>query len=484
MNPLDAVDREAAPSTNLDPCAATPTAAAGNLPLDSITPKDGVSSVILQAPPALPTAEELAPAEPPSVTKADDSAGGGAFLFRVTIFMLLMLIGAYTAPYMIAHWRGVDTNAEAEATYSKRRAELRAEAEAADERLQLLDKRVQLVSLGFREVVKKVAPLVVNVANFGDVGKAGFDGKGPRPRVFDPDKDRQYVQNGVGSGILIRPGVVLTNYHVVKGADRLRVTFASGASLGLDPDAVAIDPLTDLAVIRLVDDLPARVREDANQTAAWANSDADVQVGDWALAVGSPLGLRQTVTQGVISAKGRLLAMLDMVELLQTDAAINPGNSGGPLFDQLGRIAGINVAIASDNGQSQGIGFAIPSNLAKKIADELVDKGQVVRGYLGIALSEVLPHEARAVNLGDLGAVKVTEVIIDEAASKAGFRRGDIITHYNQEALSKSHPTRHLRQLIFETAPEMSVAVTVRRGGQHLTLQARIGKRPTKLPGE
>jgi S1-C subfamily serine protease len=173
-----------------------------------------------------------------------------------------------------------------------------------------------------------------------------------------------------------------------------------------------------------------------------------------------------------------------MVELLQTDAAINPGNSGGPLFDQLGRIAGINVAIASDNGHSQGIGFAIPSNLAKKIADELADHGHVVRGYLGIALSEVPVLEARANNLGDLGGVKVTDVIIGEGASKAGLQRGDIITHYNQEALSKTHPTRHLRQLIFETAPDSNVAVGIRRGGQHLTLQARISKRPLKLPGE
>src|SRR5439155_20385879 len=136
-------------------------------------------------------------------------------------------------------------------------------------------------------------------------------------------------------------------------------------------------------------------REDLNASAEFADSDKDVHVGDWALAIGSPLGLRQTVTQGVISAKGRVLGMLDLVELLQTDAAINPGNSGGPLFDQYGRVVGINVAIASDNGGNQGIGFAIPSNTARRIAAQLLEEGEVQRGYLGIALDEVPPAQAR-----------------------------------------------------------------------------------------
>src|SRR5262249_5451295 len=151
----------------------------------------------------------------------------------------------------------------------------------------------------------------------------------------------------------------------------------------------------DLAVLKLGDNLPAGIRDDAKAEAVWADSDKGVQVGDRVLAMGSPLGLRHTVTQGIISAKGRLLAMLDMVELLQTDAAINPGNSGGPLFDQLGRVAGINVAIASDNGGNQGIGFAIPSNTAKRIFEQLSTTGEVSRGYLGIGLEDVLPNEAK-----------------------------------------------------------------------------------------
>ncbi len=422
----------------------------------------------------------LAAKDPEPVAKPKRTSR--SFLLPVGVFLLLILVGAYAFAFLLVHLREVDAQAEAEAAYQKRRAELKAEAEAADQRLQDLDKRVFLVALGFREVVRKATPLVVNVANYRQPQPKG--GAFPRrPLVFDPEKEKHFTQSGVGSGILVKPGYVLTNYHVVKQADRLRVTFASGQSLGLDPDRVAADPLTDLAVIRLPENLPAGIRADANQTAAWADSDKEVHVGDWALAIGSPLGLRMTVTQGVISAKGRLLAMLDTVDLLQTDAAINPGNSGGPLFDLLGRVAGINVAIASDNGQSQGIGFAIPSNVARKIFDELVAKGEVVRGYLGVGLDELPAKQAQALGLAGGGA-RITQVLAGEAAGRAGMQPGDIIVRYNTAALAKNLPARHLRQMIFETAPETAVPVEIRRGGQRLTLTAKIGKRPLKLPEE
>jgi S1-C subfamily serine protease len=168
---------------------------------------------------------------------------------------------------------------------------------------------------------------------------------------------------------------------------------------------------------------------------------------------------------------------------LQTDAAINPGNSGGPLFDQHGRVAGINVAIASDNGASQGIGFAIPSNVARRIFEELVAKGEVVRGYLGIALEEVSSKHAKTLGLVD-GAVLVKDVMPDEAAARAGMLRGDIIVRFNNETLAKAQPSRHLRQLIFDTQPDTNVSVEVFRRGNRVTLTAQIGKRPLKLPEE
>src|SRR5947208_690613 len=178
-------------------------------------------------------------------------------------FLSIVVLVAYAAPFLMTHWRLTEAQAEAEATYLKRRAELKAEAEHADTRLDLLDKRVELTSLGFREVVRKVALNVVNVVNLRTVreGKRE-DGLSKRLLFFDPDTDLHYLQYGVGSGILVKPGYVLTNFHVVHQAQRLRVTFASGRSLGLDPDVVAADPLTDLAVLRLPIDPPANLRED------------------------------------------------------------------------------------------------------------------------------------------------------------------------------------------------------------------------------
>ncbi len=391
-----------------------------------------------------------------------------------------MILVIYAAPYLLVHWRLAEAQAEAEATYLKRRAELKAEAEHADQRLDILDKRVHLASLGFREVVRKVAPNVVNVANLREETNADLLGK--RPLIFDAQTERRYSQVGVGSGIIVRPGFILTNFHVVRQAQRLRLTFASGRSLGVDADAVAADPITDLAVIRLPADPPANLKDDINVTTVFADSDKDVLVGDWALAVGSPLGLRQTVTQGVVSAKGRLLNMLDLVELLQTDAAINPGNSGGPLFDQHGRIMGINVAIASDNGGNQGIGFAIPSNTAKKIFEQLLTQGEVPRGYLGIGLEEVNGAQAKSLGLGQEGGILITQVQPEQAAAKAGLHPGDVIIRFNNESFMSGQAVRHFRQLVVDTDPSRELSLEILRNGQKQKFQLKAGKRPVNLP--
>jgi len=451
-------------------------------PAEAVLPAHALASL---APPAL--AMEHAPATvaetPPDLAIMPRSGGSlWNIVLPVGFFLLIGMLVMYTAPYLIWHWRTVEAQSEAEATYLKRRAELKAEAENADERLQALDKRVHLTGLGFREIVRKVSPKVVNVSNFREPRKGDLAALGKRMLFYDADKDMKYVQIGVGSGIVIKPGYVLTNHHVVKQAQRLRVTLASGQSIGVDPEDVVADEITDLAVIRLPANLPPAVREEANVTCEFADSDKDVHVGDWALAVGSPLGLRQTVTQGVISAKGRLLGMLDLVELLQTDAAINPGNSGGPLFDQYGRVVGINVAIASDNGANQGIGFAIPSNVAKKIFQRLVDQGEVPRGYLGIALDELPSTQSKKLGLGDQGAALVVQVQPQMAAEKAGMQVGDVILSFNNEALSRFQPIRHLRQMIVDADPDTQVGIGILRGRQPQTLQVTIGKRPMNLP--
>lgn len=399
-------------------------------------------------------------------------------LFCLTVVLVVL----YLMPHVLYHWKILEAHAEAEAFFVKRRAELKAEAAHADERLDLLDKRVHLTSLGFREVARKVAPVVVNVASYREVKPAELKALEKKKIVhYDPDNDKKYVQLGVGSGVILKPGVILTNHHVVRGSARLRVSFASGQSIGLDPDAVVADAITDLAVLRLPENLPASLKEEANQSAVFADSDKDVHVGDWALAIGSPLGLRQTLTHGVISAKGRLLGMLDLVELLQTDAAMNPGNSGGPLFDQYGRVVGINVAIVSENGGNQGLGFAIPSNTAKKIADQLLTKGHIARGYLGISMDELPGPDAKALKIDD-GGVIVKEVIAGEAAEKAGLKAGDIILKVNKDALSRLQPIRHFRQLVVDLEPGAQVTLEVLRDEERRQVTITVGTRPANLP--
>src|SRR5262249_55929193 len=223
-------------------------------------------------------------------------------------------------------------------------------------------------------------------------------------------------------------------------------------------------------------------REDDTLRIEFANSD-QVERGDLVLALGNPLGLKHSVTHGIISAKGRLLSSFDASEVLQTDTPINKGNSGGPLFDHLGRLVGINFAIVSDTGLSQGIGFAIPSNTAKDVFRQLRDKGEVERGYLGAGLLDLEPAEIKHLNLQRAGAVFVRTVESGDPAARArasgaGIRAGDIIVKYNGESLSPSNARRQLWQLIMETKVGTQVPLVVVRDGNWSTVAVTIGKRP------
>jgi S1-C subfamily serine protease len=386
-----------------------------------------------------------------------------------------MLVVLYVGPDLAVRWRILEDQAAANAAYLRREAELKAESAAAERNLADLDRRVQLVSLGFREVARKVAPVVVNISNEKEVPE------GVRGRTFyDHETKRNYREQAEGSGLIVKPGLVLTNHHVVRDAQRLRVTFASGRWVTVLPEAVSSDADTDLAVVRLP---PAgAVNEpDYSVTAEFADSDKDVQVGDWVLAAGSPFGLKQTVTAGIVSAKGRVeLGILDQVELIQTDAPINPGNSGGPLFDQRGRVLGINVAIASVNGSNQGIGFAIPSNAAREVLEQLVEKGEVVRGFLGIRLQEVPPGLERRLGVEETGGVFVVDVGPDSPADQVGLRRGDLVVRYNGEPVGTVNAVSQLRWRIARTAPETVVPLEVLRGRKRLKLEVTIAKRPTR----
>jgi serine protease Do len=398
--------------------------------------------------------------------------------FVVTSAMLLAasLVALYKAPELSARWRLMEEQIAADAVFLRREAELRAESEAAERNLAALDRNVHLVSLGFREVARKVAPVVVNLTNEKEVHRPGG-----RRTFYDYDSDRTYQQVAEGSGILVPNGHILTNHHVVQGAERLRVTFASGRWLAVSPEAVAADPLTDLAVVRLPPADSTPFQPDYLVTAEFADSDRDVQVGDWVLAAGSPFGLKQTVTAGIVSAKGRAeLGILDQVELLQTDAAINPGNSGGPLFDQRGRVVGVNVAIASASGANQGVGFAIPSNAVKEVMEQLVSRREVVRGFLGIAMQEVPPGLERRLGVEGTGGVIVSQVGEDSPAARAGIRKGDLIVRYNREPVGTVNPINLLRQRIARTALDATVPVEIVRQGERQTVDVTIVKRQDK----
>jgi len=285
-------------------------------------------------------------------------------------------------------------------------------------------------------------------------GHGGFNGQMPR-------------REGMGSGVIIDPsGVVLTNNHVVEGADEVIVHLADGREFKADD--IKTDPETDLAVIRIsgAGNLPAAKLGDSDQ----------LRIGDWVIAIGSPFELDQTVSAGIISGQGRELSSIRRAKFLQTDAAINPGNSGGPLVNLKGEVVGINTAIATNSGSFNGIGFAIPSNLAKWVTGHLMAKGSVQRAYLGVGISQLTDDLAE--KLGAKGeGVLVTQVHPDTPAAKAGFEAGDVITAY------AGHPVqdpRTLQELVERTSLDAKQEVTVLRGGKSMTLSVK----PEALPAE
>src|SRR5262249_3252722 len=230
------------------------------------------------------------------------------FILPILFMLSTGVLVIYITPFLLYHWRIMDAQAEAEVSYTKRRAELKAEAEFADHRLDLVDKRVNLTSLGFRDLVRKVTPVVVNVVQY----REPTDEDRKRAKLhkinlyYDPDNDQQYVQHSVGSGLIFKPGIILPNDHVIRDADRLRVSFPSGRSIGVDARAAVGDRRTDLAVIRLPEKLPAGLQAEAQNAAEFADSDPG-DVGEWGLAMGRPLRLPPTLSHRLIRGQGRLL---------------------------------------------------------------------------------------------------------------------------------------------------------------------------------
>jgi serine protease Do len=325
---------------------------------------------------------------------------------------------------------------------------------------------------GFKEVARKVRPAVVNLSVVKNV-KAGGMGMDPFMDQFfgrffqQPDQGREqtFKQRSLGSGVIVdaQAGYVLTNNHVVEDADAITVKLADKREL--PGTVVGRDPKTDLAVVR--------IKDASGLTAAPFGDSDQIDVGDWVLAVGSPFGLEQTVSHGIISAKGRVIGDGPYDDFLQTDAPINPGNSGGPLVDLAGEVVGINTAISTRSGGSEGIGFAIPSNMAKSIYHELVSSGKVVRGWLGISIQDLDP--ALAVHFGlpkDSKGVLVADVMDQGPAKAAGLRSGDVIQSFAGKSVDS---VRELQRLVAETPVGKESDLAVWRGDGLKNLTVKIG---------
>ena len=277
---------------------------------------------------------------------------------------------------------------------------------------------------------------------------------------------RQRLETSLGSGVIMSPnGYILTNNHVIQGADEVRVALANGDT----PLATVIgtDPETDLAVLKInYIKLPS---------ITLGNSDA-LRVGGVVLAIGNPFGVGQTVTLGIVSATGRSQLGINTFEnFIQTDAAINPGNSGGALINAHGQLVGINTAIFSKTGGSQGIGFAIPAALARDVMEQIIENGHVVRGWLGVEAQNLTPELAESFNLEAGAGVVIAGVLRRGPAEEAGLRPGDILTHINDVHIDSSFT---LLNTIAAHKPGETLALRILRDGKELELSAKVAERP------
>ena len=342
--------------------------------------------------------------------------------------------------------------------------------------------------LGFNRhliaIAKKVKPAVVNIS----IVKTTAPRRSPFPHnpFFDDPFFRRFFgerfreerrqeprrrQEGMGSGVIVNSdGYIVTNNHVVAEGDEIQVVL--GDQRKFEAKLIGTDPKTDLAIVKIeASDLPFL---------SWGDS-STLEVGEMVVAVGNPFGLNQTVTMGIISAVGRAgVGLADYEDFIQTDAAINPGNSGGALVNLQGELIGINTAIFTRSGGYMGIGFAIPSNMAKGVARSLKSHGTVVRGWLGVSIQDLTPDLAKQFETTDTKGALVTDVIEDSPAEDARFRRGDIIREFNGRHVENS---TKLRTYVAETPPETRVAVEILREGKNQRLSVVVGQMPKDMAG-
>ncbi len=319
----------------------------------------------------------------------------------------------------------------------------------------------------FAAMVDAAKPAVANIGTIQATPRRGPRGVDPMreflERYFGESLPREEPRQSLGSGLIVEPdGYVLTNNHVIENARMIMVRLSDEEEY--EARVVGRDPRTDLALLKIQGRREFRV-------AKLGDSDR-LRVGDWVLAIGNPFGLEQTVTAGIVSAKGRVIGAGPYDDFIQTDAAINPGNSGGPLFNARGEVVGINSAIFSQSGGSIGIGFAIPINLAKALVPQLKAKGRVSRGWLGVAIAPVPPELAQ--KLGHPGAL-VAEVVPGGPAAQVGIRAGDLIVAFRGQPLRRPD---ELPRLTAKAAVGSEIDLTLLRDGREVALTVTLGELP------
>jgi len=338
----------------------------------------------------------------------------------------------------------------------------------------------------FADLVEDLSPAVVNISTSQRRGPSigpgrGDNGNGDRPELPPGTPFEEFFRDfferhgrpmpgpsrpvsSLGSGFIIsQDGFVVTNNHVIQDADEVKVILQDDTEL--PAEVIGRDPKTDIAVLKVQTDriLPA---------VKWGNSDS-MRVGDWVLAIGNPFGLGGTVTAGIVSARGRNIRSGPYDDYIQTDASINKGNSGGPLFNVEGQVIGVNTAIFSQTGGSVGIGFAIPSSLAKPVVDQLIEYGRTRRGWLGVRIQSVTPEIADGLGMGEAKGALVAGVTDDGPAAKAGIKPGDVVLEFNGQEVERMAA---LPRIVAETRIDTRVPVKIFRKGQTETVHVLVGE--------
>jgi serine protease Do len=324
----------------------------------------------------------------------------------------------------------------------------------------------------FAAIAKRTMPVVVNISTTSQRSSRSASSDPIEEffnRFFGEATPRENNQRSLGSGIMIsRDGEILTNYHVVRNADVIKVKLADQSEH--EARLIGKDSRTDLALIKIR-------KSTGNLPFAKLGASSQLDVGDWVMAIGNPFGLEHTVTAGIVSAKGRVIGAGPYDNFIQTDASINPGNSGGPLINAAGEVVGVNSAIFSQSGGNVGIGFAIPIDLARKVVEQLRKNGRVIRGWLGVRAQDMPAANAASLGLsknpGDVAVV--TEVTEGSPAAEAGVKTGDVIIEFNGKAVPRSHD---FPSIIGETTPGQKVILKLVRDKKEQTIGVKIGELP------